>query len=136
EECELLLSELGNDSGIAWVTYLRGTTFSDEGRFNLASETLERAAALFGELEQRWETTNAQLALGSALIAADRPGEARRTLENALASAVELAATGSIMAALVLAASLRMRADPAAGTRLLASVRAHADKSGHELDPR
>ena len=136
DECEGLLRELGNDSGIAWVTYLRGTTFSEEGRFDLASEALERAAALFGELEQRWETTNAQLALGSALIEADRPGEARRIIENGLAGAVELAATGSIMEALVLVASLRMRADPAASTRLLASVRAHADNSGHELDPR
>ncbi len=136
DECEGLLRELGNDSGIAWVTYLHGMTFIDEGRFDLASEALAQAGALFGELGQRWEATNAEIGLGSALVAADRPDEARRTLELALASAVELAAVGSIMDALVLLASVRMHADLAAGTRLLASVRAYADRSGHELDPR
>jgi len=135
-ECERLLRELGNDAGLAWVTFLRGMTFVDEGSFDSARETLEQAAALFRELGRRWDAANAEVAVGYALVAADRPADARPILEGALATAVEMAALGLIMEALVLLAAVRMGADTAAGTQLLAWVRTNADKSGRELDPR
>jgi len=135
-ECERLVRELGNDAGLAWVTYLRGTTFVDEGSFDSARETLEQAAALFRELGRRWEATNAEITVGYALVAADRHAEARPLLEGALASAVDIGSPGSIMETLVLLAAVRMEADAAAATRLLAAVRTIADESGRELDPR
>jgi predicted ATPase len=135
-ECERLLRELGNDAGLAWVTYLRGMTFVAEGNFDPARETLEQAAALFRELGRRWEATNAEIAVAYALVAADRHAEARPLLEGALANAVDLASPGSIMEALVLLAAVRMEADAAAATRLLAGVRMIADEEGRELDPR
>src|SRR5439155_19471091 len=72
QECERLLRELGNDAGLGWVTFLRGLTFVIEGRFDSARETLEQAAALFRELGRQWEATNADIAIGYALVAADR----------------------------------------------------------------
>jgi predicted ATPase len=135
-ECERLLRELGNDAGLGWVTFLRGMTFIDEGSFDAARQTLEQAAALFRTLGRRWEATNAEIAVGRALLAADRHAEARPLLEGALASAVEIASPGSIMEALVLLATVRMEADVAGATRLLAAVRTIADATGRELDPR
>jgi hypothetical protein len=111
-------------------------TFVDEGSFDSARETLEQAAALFRELGRRWEATNAEIAVGYALVAADRHAEARPLLEGALASAVDIASPGSIMETLVLLAAVRMEADAAAATRLLAGVRTIADEKGRELDPR
>jgi hypothetical protein len=130
------LRELGDDPGLAWVTALRGMTFVDAGNVDLARETLEQAAALFRTLGRRWEATNAEITVGWALVAADRHAEARPILEGALASAVEFASSGSIVQAVVLLAAVRMEADPAAATRLLAWVHACSDKSGYELDPR
>jgi predicted ATPase/class 3 adenylate cyclase len=135
-ECERLLRELGNDAGLGWVTFLRGMTFIDEGSFDPARETLEQAAALFSALGRRWEATNAEIAAGYALVAADRHAEARPILEAGLATAVEIASPGSIMEALVLLAAVRMEADAAAATRLLAAIRTIADETGRELDPR
>jgi predicted ATPase/class 3 adenylate cyclase len=135
-ECERLLRELGNDAGLGWVTYLRGMTFVDEGSFDAARETLKQAAALFRELGRRWEATNAEIAVGYALVAADRHAEARPLLEAALANAVDLASPGSIMEALALLAAVRIEADAAAATRLLAGVRTFADEKGREMDPR
>jgi predicted ATPase/class 3 adenylate cyclase len=146
DECERLLHELGNQHGLGWVTYLRGLTFVEEGRFDPARETLEQAAGLFRALGQRWETTNAEIALGEALLAADRHAEARPILESALATAVEIVSPGcrpllvtgaytGIMEALVLLAAVRSEADAAAATRLMAAVRTMADESGRELDP-
>jgi predicted ATPase/class 3 adenylate cyclase len=135
DECERLLRELGNDSGLAWVTFLRGMNFIDEGSFDSAQQTLEQAAAFFRELGRRWEATNAQIAVGYALFAGDRPADARPILEDALASAVELAALGSIMEALLLLAAVRMGAETPAATRLVAWVRATHEKGGG-LDPR
>ncbi len=135
-ECERLLRELGNDAGLGWVTFLRGMTFVDEGRFDRARETLEQAAALFRELGRRWEATNAEIMVGYALVVAGRHSEARPLLEGALANAVDLASPGSIIEALVLLAAVRMEADAAAATRLLAGVRTFAHEIGHELDPR
>ena len=135
-ECERLLRELGNDAGFAWVTFLRGMTFVEEGNFDPARETLEQAAALFRELGRRWEATNAEIAVGYALVAADRHAEARPLLEGALANAVDMGSPGSIMEALVLLAAVRMEADAAAATRLLAGIRTIADEKGRELDPR
>jgi predicted ATPase/class 3 adenylate cyclase len=136
QECERLLRELGNDAGLAWVTYLRGMTFVDEGRFNQARETLEQAAALFREIGRKWEETNVEIAAGYALVAADRHAEAQPLLRRALADAVDVASPGSIMDALVLLAAVRMEVDAAGATRLLAGVRTIADESGRELDPR
>jgi predicted ATPase len=135
-ECERLLRELGNDAGLGWVTFLRGMTFVDEGRTDLARETLEQATALFRTLGRRWEATNAEKAVGFALVSADRRAEARPILEGALASAVEIGSSGLIMEAVVLLAAVRMEVEPAAATRLLAWVHSCADKSGRELDPR
>jgi predicted ATPase/class 3 adenylate cyclase len=135
-ECERLLRELGNDAGLAWVTFLRGMTFVDEGSFDAARETLEQASALFRELGRRWEATNAEITVGYTLVVAGRHAEARPLLEGALANAVDLASPGSIMVALVLLATVRMEADAAAATRLLAGVRTFADEKGRELDPR
>jgi predicted ATPase/class 3 adenylate cyclase len=137
-ECERLLTELGNDAGLGWVTYLRGMTFVEEGRVDLARATLEQAAALFRGLGRRWEATNAEIAVGYALVAADRHSEARPILEAALATAVELASPASTMATLVLLAACRMEAgaDPAAAARLLAAIRSIKDEEGTELDPR
>jgi predicted ATPase/class 3 adenylate cyclase len=135
-ECERLVRELGNDAGLGWVTYLRGMTFVDEGSFDSARETLEQAAALFRELGRRYEATNAEIAVGYALVAADRHAEARPLLEGALASAVDIGSPGSIMETLVLLAAVRMEADAAAATRLLAGARTIADEKGRELDPR
>ena len=135
-ECERLLRELGNDTGLGWVTLLRGMTFLDEGSFDAARETLEQAAALFRELGRRWEATNAEITVGYTLVVAGRHGEARPLLEGALANAVDLASPSSIMEALVLLAAVRMEADAAAATRLLAGVRTIDDEIGRELDPR
>ena len=135
-ECERLARELGNEAALAWVTYLHGLTFMKEESFEQARETLERAAALFRGLGRRWEETNAQLAAGCVLVTADRDVEARPVLERALADAVELTAPGLIMEALVLLAAVRIEADAAAATRLLARVQTIGDESGHELDPR
>jgi predicted ATPase/class 3 adenylate cyclase len=135
-ECERLLRELGNDAGIGWVTFLRGMTYVDEGSFDAAQKMLERAAALFRKLGRQWEATNAEIAVGYALVAADRHAEARPILEGALGTAVEIASPGSIMEALVLLAAVRMETDAAAATRLLAAVRRTADETGRELDPR
>jgi predicted ATPase/class 3 adenylate cyclase len=136
DECERLLRELGNEGGLAWVTYLRGRTFVDEGSFDAARGTLEQAAALFRELGRRYEATNAQIGVGYALLAADRYAEARPLLEGALADAVDIASPGSIMEALLLLAAVRMEADAAAATRLMAAVRTIADEKGREVDPR
>ena len=135
-ECERLLRELGNDAGLGWVTFLRGMTFVDEGSFDAARETLEQAAALFRELGRRWEATNAEITVGYTLVVAGRHAEARPLLEGALANAVDLASPGSIMQALVLLAAVRIEADAAAATRLLAGVRTFADEKGREMDPR
>jgi predicted ATPase/class 3 adenylate cyclase len=135
-ECERLLRELGNDAGLAWVTYLRGMTFVAEGSFEPARETLEQAAALFRELGRRWEATNAEIAVGYALVAADRHAEARPLLEAALADAVDIASPRSIMDALVLLAAVRTETDAAAATRLLAAIRTIAEEERRELDPR
>ena len=135
-ECERLSRELGNDAGLAWVMYLRGTTFVEEGSFDTAQETLEQAAALFRTLGRQWEATNADLAAGYALVSADRHAEARPILEGALASAVELAAPVTVMQVLVLLAAVRMDADAAAATRVLAAVRTVVNETGRELDPR
>jgi predicted ATPase/class 3 adenylate cyclase len=136
QECERLLRDLGNDAGLGWVTLLRGMTFVDEGSFDAAQETLEQAAALFRELGRRWEATNADIAIGYALMAANRYADARPILESALATAVEMESLSSIMEALVLLAAVRMEGDAAAATRLLAAVRTIADETGRELDPR
>ena len=136
DECEGLLRDLGNDAGLAWVTYLRGLAFVDEERFDSAQETLEAAAALFRELGRRWEATNVDIAIGYALVAADRYANARPILEGALATVVEIEAVGSIMEALVLLAAIRMENDAATATRLLAAVRRMSDETGRELDPR
>jgi tetratricopeptide (TPR) repeat protein len=135
-ECERLLLELGNETGLAWVTYLRGMTFVDEGSFDVARGTLEQAVALFRELGRRWEATNAEILVGYTLVASGRHGEARLLLEGALANAVDLASPGSIMQALVLLAAVRMEADAAAATRLMAAVRMMAHEKGFELDLR
>jgi predicted ATPase/class 3 adenylate cyclase len=135
-ECERLLSELGNDAGLGWVTLLRGMTFVDEGRFDRARETLEQAAALFRELGRPWDATNAEITVGYALVVAGRHADARPVLKGALANAVDLASPWLIAEALVLLAAVRMEADTAAATRLLAGVRTFAHEKGHELDPR
>ena len=135
-ECEGLLRELGNDAGLGWVTFLRGMTFVDEGRFDRARETLEQAAALFRELGRPWEATNAEITVGYALVVAGRHAEARPLLESALANAVDLASPWSIVEALVLLAAVRMEADTAAATRLLAGARTFANEQGRKLDPR
>jgi predicted ATPase/class 3 adenylate cyclase len=135
-ECEGLLRELGDDAGLAWVTFLRGMTFVDEGSLDAARETLEEAAALFRELGRRWEATNAEMTVGYTLVVAGRHAEARPLLEGSLVNALDLASTMSIMEALVFLAAVRMEADAAAATRLLAGVRTFADEKGRELDPR
>jgi predicted ATPase/class 3 adenylate cyclase len=135
-ECERLLRELGNDAGLGWVTFLRGMTFVDEGSFDAARETLEQAAALFRELGLPWEATNAEITVGYTLVVAGRYAEARPLLEGALANAVDLASPGLIMEGLVLLAAVRIEADAAAATRLLAAVRTFADEKGREMDPR
>jgi predicted ATPase/class 3 adenylate cyclase len=135
-ECERLLRELGDDDGLAWVTYLRGMTFVDEGSFDAAREMLEQAAGLFRERGRPWEATNAQIAVGRALVAGDRHAEARPLLQRALAEAVDEASPGSIMEALVLLAAVRMKADAAAATRLLGAVRRIADEQPVGMDPR
>jgi predicted ATPase/class 3 adenylate cyclase len=136
QECERLLRELGNDAGLGWVTFLRGLTFVIEGHFDSARETLEQAAALFRDLGRQWEATNADIAIGYALVAADRHADARPILQGALATGVEIKSPGSIIEALVLLAAVRMEADAPAATRLLAAVRTIADETGRELDPR
>ena len=93
-ECERLLRELGDDAGLAWVTFLRGMTFVDEGSFDAARETLEQAAALFRELGRRWEATNAEITVGYTLLVAGQHAEARPLLEGALANAVDLGSPG------------------------------------------
>jgi predicted ATPase len=135
DECERLLRELGDDAGLAWVTHTRSLTFIDAGSFDLARETAEQAAALFRTLGRRWEATNAEIGAGDALVAADRHAEARPILEGALKSAVEIDSTPLIVGAVASLVAVRMRADPAAATRLLAWVRACADEMGHDADP-
>jgi tetratricopeptide (TPR) repeat protein len=135
-ECERLLRELGNDSGLGWVTYLRGMTFVEEGSYDQAREALEQAVALFRETGRRWEETNAEIAVGYVLVTAHRYSEARPLLKRALAEAVDLASPGSITDALVLLSAVRMEADVTAATRLLAGVKAIVEESGRELDPR
>jgi predicted ATPase/class 3 adenylate cyclase len=128
DECDRLLRKLGNNTGLAWVAFQRGMAFVDEGSFEQARETFERAVALFRDLGMRWEETNAEVAVGYALVLADRPAEARPVLEEALATAIEIAALGSIEEAIALLASVRMRSDASAATRLLAWVRATAER--------
>src|SRR5262245_23673418 len=60
------------------------------------------------------------IAVGYALVMADRYTEARALLKRVLAEAVDFASPGSIMDAIVLLAAVRMEADVAAATRLLA----------------
>jgi predicted ATPase len=136
DECERLSRELGNEPGLGWVAYLRGLTYIDEGRLDLARTTLEEAAALFRRLRRRWEATNADISVGYTLLLAGRHAEARPLLERALADAVALGSTASIVEALVLLGAVRMETDACAATRLLAAVQAVADQHGHELDPR
>jgi len=136
DECERLSRELGNQVGLGWVAYLRGTTFMDEGRLEPARTTLEEAAAMFRRLGRRWEATNAEIAVGYALLAAGRRAEAQPLLERVLADAVALASTTSTIEVLVLLAALRADPDPVAATRVLGAVQAIADEHGHELDPR
>jgi hypothetical protein len=130
------LRELGNDAGLAWVAYLRGLASMDDGRLDSALETLERSAALFRKLGRRWEATNADISVGHVLLVAERSSEARTVLERALAEAVALASTTATIEALVLLAAVRMEADAAGATRLLAALKATADQHEHELDPR
>jgi predicted ATPase/class 3 adenylate cyclase len=136
DECERLSRELGNDAGLGWIAYLRGLTYMDEGRLDPARETLEQSAALFRKLGRRWEAVNADISVGRVLLVARRHPEARTVLESALAEAVGLASTTATIDALVLIAAVRIEADTAAATRLLAAVRAAAAQHGHELDPR
>src|SRR4029077_10393562 len=98
-------------------------TFITEGRYDSAQETLEEAAALFRELGRQWEATNAEIAIGYSLVAADRHADARPILQGALATTVEIESASSTMDALVLLAAARMEADTPAATRLLAAVR-------------
>ena len=135
-QCDVLLRELGNRAGLGWVTYLRGITFVEEGDLDRGREMLNEAAALFRDLRLGWEATNADIAIGYALVAADRHAEARHVLEGALATSVEIASPISTMATLVLLAAGRMDADAATATRLMAAIRANAREEGTELDPR
>jgi tetratricopeptide (TPR) repeat protein len=134
QECERLLRELGNEAGLGWVTFMRGATFLDEGAFDQARQTLEQAAAVFDGLGRRWEATNAEIAAGYALAAADRPGAVRPIVEDALATGVEFDSPAIIVGALVLAAAVRVESDPAAAARLLARTRVIADETGTGLD--
>jgi predicted ATPase/class 3 adenylate cyclase len=136
QECERLLRELGNDAGLGWVTYLRGTTFLEEGSFESASETLEQAAAIFTRLGRRWEATNAEIEIAFALVAKGDHELARRPLEDALRTAVELQALPLAVEALVGVASAGLEADPAAAARLLAAAWAIGEEAGSPLDRR
>jgi predicted ATPase/class 3 adenylate cyclase len=136
QECEQLLRELGNETGLAWVIFLRGMTFFDEGSFDQARETFERAAAVFQGLGRRWEATNAEIAAGYALAAADRPGAVRAIVEDALATGVEFDSPAIIVEALLLAAAVRVERDPATAARLLARTRVIADETETGLERR
>jgi len=136
EECERLLRELGDESGLGWVTYLRGMALLEERRFDQALRTLEAAAALFSRLGRRWEALNAEICSAYALVADDREADARPILERAVATAAELHAPPTVVEVAVALAAVRAKTDPAASARLLAASRTIADDRGYPLDPR
>jgi hypothetical protein len=135
DECEQILQELGSEAGLGWVTYLRGFVSLEEGDPNAAIETLTASAALFRRLGRRWETVNAELEIGYALILAGRRAEALPRVIASLIDAVDGDAPSEITEGLVLVGAHVIDSDPATATRLLAKARAIAHEEGNELDP-
>ena len=135
-ECERLNRDLGNDAGLGWVTYVLGLTLIDEGRFDEARDTFARAAAIFTELGQRWEATNAEIEIAYAVIAAGETEPARPILEAALRTAVELQSLALAVEALNGLGSVRVYTDPGAATRLLSAARTIGEEGGQPLDDR
>ena len=135
DECEHLLREVGSDAGLAWVTWLRGIAFLDEGAYEEARGRFEEAAAIFGGLGRRWEMTNAAVATAYALIGERQHTAARTILERSLATGVELESSSIMMESLHGLAATRLEADPVGATRLLAASSSLADEAGLPLDP-
>ena len=135
QECERLNRELGSDAGLGWVTYLLGGALFDEGRFEEARDTFERAAAIFTELGRRWEATNAEIDVAYALIANSEDEPARPILAEALRTAVDLQSVALAVAALVGVASVRVQTDPGAAARLLSAAWTIGEEGGQPLNP-
>ena len=136
EECEELLRELGHDSGLGWVTFLRGTTFFDEKCFDEARSALLESAEIFHRLGQRWEETNARTVVGYVLLAAGRPEEAWPFVEEALVVGRELSSVSLLNEAFVAAAAIRIDTDPDVAARLLGTSSAVTEERGQPVDPR
>jgi len=133
-KCERLLTELGYESGLGWVTYLLGIASLEEGDFADAQPLFGRAVEIFRRLGRRWEATNAELGLAHALLAAGRPQEAVPIADRALVTALEVDSTTLAAEAMVLVGSVRVEDDPGAVARLVRAVEAIADAEGHPLD--
>jgi non-specific serine/threonine protein kinase len=134
DECERLLRELGDDDGLGWVTFLLGSTLTEEGNFEQARETLEQAAEIFNRLGRRWEAANAEVAAAYACIGAgDRPA-ARRMLERTIQVATELESGPLAAESLAALGIVQARGDAETAARLLAAAQTIADEGGHPLN--
>ena len=133
-ECEALLRELGNDEGLGWVTLQLGMPLFEEGRFNEARETFNRAVAIFTGLGKRWEAANAETAIAYALIADGQHEAARPILEQTLRIAVDLQSMMLAIEALTALGCVRVQTDPGAAARLLSAAEAIAKESGQRLE--
>jgi predicted ATPase/class 3 adenylate cyclase len=136
QECEQLLRELGAEAGLAWIAYLLGIAFHEEGDHEQALAKLEEAIDNFRRLGRRWEATNAEIMVGFALIGEDQPREARQVLEGALRAAIELESVSAFIECAIALAAARVDDDPTVAARLLAAVGRIAEDGGHVLDPR
>jgi predicted ATPase/class 3 adenylate cyclase len=133
-ECEALLRELGNDEGLGWVTLLLGQALFEEGRFNEACETFNRAVAIFRGLGKRWEAANAETAIAYALIADGQHEAARPILEQTLRIAVDLQSVALTIEALAALGCICVHTDPGAAARLLSAAETIAEETGQRLE--
>ena len=135
DECERLLREVGKDSGLGWVAFLRGWAFVEEGKLEDARKMFEEAVAIFERLGRQYEAANARVGQAHALVAAGETQAARRVVEPALVTGVELESSALVAAALVVIGDIVVDRAPGVSARLLGALDALVEWSGDPIDP-